>query len=142
MLKTAWIALLALSACFMAVAAAPEDELRQAEKSWAAAVVARDYAGLERIYADQLIYAHSTGAIETKKEYIDRLRTGAQRYDAIDHEKMTVRLYADAAVVHAHVVMKGQSGDRPFNNRLMMLHLWVKQAGRWQLAAHQTTELK
>ncbi|MEK7403858.1 MAG: nuclear transport factor 2 family protein [Acidobacteriota bacterium] len=119
-----------------------EDEIRKAEKAWAAAVVAGDRAALDRILAGQLIYAHSTGVIETKSEYAGRLRAGKQKYEAIEHEKLEVRVYGGAAVAHAHVRMRGRSDARPFNDRLMMLHLWVRQDGRWQLAAHQTTKLE
>jgi len=121
--------------------AAQQEEVHKAEKSWAAAVVARDLAALEHIFHDQLIYAHSSGAVESKGEYIARLRTGAQKYDAIEFQDINLRMHGDAAIVHAHVRMKGQSNNRPFDNRLMMLHLWVKQGGSWHLAAHQTTEL-
>ncbi len=118
-----------------------EEELRQAEKAWAAAVTQRDFATLDRILHDQLIYAHSTGVVETKTQYVGRLRTGAQRYDRIEHEGMTVKLHGDAAVVHAVVRMTGEADTKPFDNRLMMLHLWVRGSGGWRLAAHQTTEL-
>jgi len=122
-------------------AAGPEDEIVKAEKSWAAAVVARDYAALERILHGDLIYAHSTGVIETKGEYVGKLKSNTQRYDVLDHQKTTVKVHGNSAVAHSTVIMKGQSGDRPFDNRLMMIHLWVKESGQWRLAAHQTTQL-
>jgi hypothetical protein len=50
-------------------------------------------------------------------------------------------LHGDAAVAHSIVNMKGVSNGKPFDDHLMMLHVWVKQAGAWQLAAHQTTKL-
>jgi len=137
--------LIVLAAMFLGLAvaweASSEDEIRKAEKGWAAAVTTADYATLEQVLGDQLIYAHSTGVVESKSEYLSRLRKGAQKYDAIEHHGMTVKTYGDAAVVHAKVRMAGKSDGRPFNDRLMMLHLWIKQGGKWQLAAHQTTAL-
>ncbi len=128
--------------CLPAAAGANEDAIRQAEKQWAEAVVARDFTALEKILAPGLIYAHSTGVIETKEEYLGKLRSGRQRYDAIEHEKTTVKVYGDAAVAHSIVVMKGESAGEPFDSRLMMMHFWVKQDGAWRLAAHQTTSLE
>lgn len=127
----------------MPVFAAPsaEDDLRTQEKAWAAAVLARDFAALEKIYADELIYAHSTGAIESKQDYLERLRKGAQRYDGITHEKIRAVSYGDSAVTHSIVRMVGTSNGKPFNDHVMMLHLWVKKGDRWRLAAHQTTKL-
>ncbi len=137
-----WIALVAMLAGAAAGnAAGTEEEIRKAEKAWAVAVTAGDNAALERMLADQLIYAHASGAVETKDEYLKRLRAGAQKYDTVDHQTMTVRMYGEAAVVHANMRMVGTSNQRAFDDRVMMLHLWVKQGPAWRLAAHQTTRL-
>lgn len=121
--------------------AATESDIQKAEKDWAAAVMAQDQAALGQILGDQLIYAHSTGVIETKGQYLSNLRTGAAKYDLIEHQSITVKLYGDAAAAHSIVRMKGTNKDGPFDNKLMMMHLWVKQGGKWRLAAHQTTKL-
>ena len=123
-------------------AAGPADEIAKLEKSWVAAVVARDQGALERMLGDQLIYAHSTGIIDSKTDYLTKLKTGAQNYTGIEHQTMTIKPYGDAAVVHAKVRMTGKNKDGPFDNQLMMMHLWAKQGGRWQLVAHQTTRLQ
>ncbi len=120
---------------------ASEDEIRAAEKAWATAVVRQDFAALDKIYNADLIYAHSTGAVESKKEYMERLRGGAQKYEKVEHQKITIRMHGDAAVAHCHMHMTGMSNGKPFDDRLILLHVWVKQAGRWQLAGHQTTKL-
>jgi len=139
MLRTfAGIALLALAAF---AATAGEEELRQAETGWAAAVQKGDLAALQRILGDRLIYTHSTGVVEDKKEYLERLREGTQKYELIEHASMNIRAYADAGVVASRVRMKGVSNTRLFDDQLLMLHVWVKQGGRWQLVAHQTTKL-
>src|SRR5262249_29733218 len=110
-----------LLACALLAAASPEDDIRKAEKDWAAAVTSRDFPALQRIYADQLIYAHSTGAVESKQQYLERLKTGAQQYDQIEFQDTIIRGYGDSAVAHSHVHITGKSDGRPFDDRLMML---------------------
>ena len=139
MLRT--LTLTALLALAAGLAWASEEELRQAETGWAAAVQKADFAALERILGDRLIYNHSTGVVEDKQQYLGRLRKGLQKYELIEHADMQVRAYGDAGVVSARVRMKGRSDQRLFDDRLIMLHVWVKQGGRWQLVAHQTTKL-
>lgn len=124
------------------LAATPNEEVVNAEKQWAAAVVNRDFPALDQILSDDLIYGHSTGAIESKSVYVGRLRSGVQRYDLIRHKKITVEVFGNAAVAHSIVLMKGTSDGRPFDDKLVMLQVWVKQAGRWRLVAHQTAKLK
>ena len=133
--------ILTILALAPALHAGVEEEIRAAEKNWAAAVVAGDFAEMEKIYHDDLIYAHSTGIIETKGEYLGKLKSGTQKYTAIDHQTTTVAPNGDSAVAHSIVVMKGTNAAGPFDNKLMMMHVWFKQAGRWRLAAHQTTLL-
>ena len=118
-----------------------ESDVLAAEKAWAGAVTAKDFKALNQIYDNSLIYAHSTGAIETKADYMGKLESGAANYTAIEYEKSTVRVHGDAAVAHHIVVMKGTNAAGPFDNRLMMIHTWVKKGGAWRLAAHQTTQI-
>ena len=140
-----WIAvglMVAAAAIVPLVAAGPEDEIVVAEKNWAKAVTTRDFAALDKILNDELIYAHSTGDIQSKSDYLGKLRDGTQKYDVIKHYKTTVNVHGTAAAAHSIVRMTGASTGVPFDNKLMMMHLWVKQGGRWQLAAHQTTKLE
>jgi ketosteroid isomerase-like protein len=121
--------------------ASTEDEIRSAEKAWAVAVKGKNLAALEKIFTAELIYAHATGAIETKQKYLDRLRSGAQRYDSLTHETIKVVPYGDSAVSHSLVRVTGVNSSGPFNDHVMMMHLWVRQGGTWRLAAHQTTKI-
>ncbi len=142
MLRRMLIGTVIVAGLCLPVSAAPgEDAIRAAEKAWAAAVVAQDFAKLDQFLGADLIYAHSTGAVESKQDYLKRLHTGAQKYDAIEYEKTSVHVYGDTAVAHSHLTMRGMSNGAPFNDRLMMMHLWVKNGGQWQLVAHQTTKL-
>jgi ketosteroid isomerase-like protein len=140
-MKTAALAMLVLGAGFGLRAAEPEAEIRKAENAWAKAVVARDWAAVDKILRDKLIYAHATGGIESKKQYLDRVRSGAQQYNTINHENTRVVVYGDSAVTHSIMRMAGTTNGTPFSDHLMMLHVWEKQGGSWRLAAHQTTKL-
>ena len=70
MKRISLILLLTLAGSVCALGADPKDEILEAEKRWAKAVIALDFAALEKIYHDGLIYAHSSGVIETKGEYM------------------------------------------------------------------------
>jgi ketosteroid isomerase-like protein len=124
-----------------ALAAGPEDQIRAAEKSWAAAVTSANLPALEKMLGDRLIYAHSSGVIESKADYIGRLRSGKQKYEVIDQQSITVQIYGNTAVAHSKLRMSGKSDDRLFDDQLMAMHVWVKQGGAWRLVAHQTTKL-
>ena len=125
-----------------ALSAADTDaQIQTAEKSWADATMRGDIAALEGIYSDRLIYAHSTGVVQTKAELIDQLKSGARRYTAVTHERMKVEPYGDSAVSHALARTVGNVDGKPFDDHVMVMHFWVKQGGKWRLAAHQTTKV-
>jgi ketosteroid isomerase-like protein len=104
-------------------------------------VIAGDIAKVDAFLGRDLIYGHASGIVENKDQYMTKLRGGAQRYEAIEYHDMTTKMYGDTAVVHGHVRMAGKTKGEPFNNEVMMLHVWVKRDGRWQLAAHQTAQM-
>ena len=138
-MRHAWLVLILL---VVWPCAAADPDLAGVEKTWAAAVVARDFSALDKMLGAQLIYARATGAIESKQQYLARLRGGAQKYESITRESMRVAPYGDSVVTHSIAWMKGVSNGNPFNDHVMMLHVWVKQRGAWQLVAHQTTKLQ
>jgi ketosteroid isomerase-like protein len=134
--------LLLVFAAALTAYAATEDELIAAEKQWAEAARTNNFAALEQLLAPDLQYRHSTGVVEDKAAYLTALRSKRQKYDDIIHRELLVRVYGgDAAVVTARMNMKGNSKGVPFDDHLLMIHVWVKNGGRWQLAAHQTTRL-
>lgn len=132
--------LLTFTLCAIAYSA-DEQQIITAEKGWAAAVVAKDFARLDAMLTPDLIYAHSTGIIDDKTQYLEKMRTGKQNYAGIEHKSTTVRFHGDAAVAHSQIRMHGTNASGPFNDQLMMMHVWVKSKGKWLLAAHQTTKL-
>lgn len=117
------------------------EEVRQAEGRWIAAIKNKDKAALEAILSKDLVYTHSTGIVEDKNQYIAAVISGNQKYDGVDYEQPAIRVYGTTAVVATKATMSGASKGTPFNNQLRLLHVWVKQAGKWALVAHQTTRL-
>jgi ketosteroid isomerase-like protein len=123
-------------------ASAEEQQILTAEKSWASAVVAKDWAKLDAMLTPDLIYAHSTGIIDDKTSYLQKMKSGKQNYAGVDHKSTTVRMHGDAAVAHSMMRMHGTNAAGPFDDQVMTMHLWVKSKAKWMLAAHQTTKVQ
>lgn len=117
-------------------------EIEGLEKSWVQAVLNRDVAGLDRMLAPDLIYAHASGVVDTKSSYIDKIKLGKQVYRTLEQRNMSVRLHGDAAVAHcwAHVTGVNPAGN--FDDKVMMMHVWSKKPEGWKLVAHQTTKVE
>jgi ketosteroid isomerase-like protein len=124
----------------VAFAQSADNDVRKAEDAWAAAVKAGDTAALDKILSPDLIYTHSTGSVDTKSDYLSKMKAGTQKYTDLQYSGMTVRSWGgDAGVVNAQLRMIGATGGTPFDNTVYVIHVWMKQGGAWKLVAHQTT---
>ncbi len=136
------IAFIALSA-FVAHAQAPavEQAVLQLEKDWVDALVKADTAKLETLYADTLVYTHSSGSVDDKAKYIANMKAGTTKYISIDREDIKANVYGNSAIVtcKATIKLKSNGEDRTIIAR--MIHVYAKLKGRWQMVAHQTTRL-
>jgi ketosteroid isomerase-like protein len=111
------------------------------DKAWVKAVLSKDVAALDRILADKLIYAHASGVIDTKKAYLTKLGSGRQVYKSLDQKIAKVELHGDTALTQSWVRVTGVNQDGPFDDKIMMMHVWLKQNGVWKLAGHQTARV-
>jgi ketosteroid isomerase-like protein len=135
------ILLLATVIAGLLSAASPEDQVREAEQQWAVAGVKADAKALERLLSNDLVYVHSYGLIEGKAEYIQQVRSGARKYDSIDHEAMIVHVSGDTAIVSAKLHLRGANGSTPFDHFVLVMHTWIRRHSRWEMVGHQATAL-
>ena len=82
-------------------------EVEALERQRFEAQVKKDYAFLEKTFADDLIYTHSNGHQNNKTEYLQSIREGKSLYDKIDVEALNVRAYNDGktAVVNGTILI-------------------------------------
>lgn len=80
-------------------------EVEALERQRFEAQVKKDYAVLEKAFADDLVYTHGDGHQNNKAEYIQSIKDGKSQYGKIDVEALNVRLYNDAktAVVNGSI---------------------------------------
>lgn len=99
-----------------------------------------DYAALNKLMADDLIYRHSNGLVDTKQSYIDALKSGKSAYYEINYKDIKVKdLDANTALAFctATFVTKAADGSKQTMD-LLLLHVFRKKGGEWQLVAHQS----
>ena len=122
-------------------AQSPEGDVRKAQEARFAATIKADLAALSGLLADDMTYGHSNSKIETKTEFLDLIKTGHYQYKSIAPREVTSRLYGDVALLGGLADIDVVSGGQPVSVNLRFLEVWVKQGGRWKLAAWQSTRL-
>lgn len=118
-----------------------EDVLRKAEEQFGEAVTKQDYAALEKILADDMIYTHSNGVVDDKAKFIASLKDGTRKYASIQIHEMTVRPFGNTAAVAAKVTMVITARGETAPREMRYLRFWAKQRGQWQLVGHQSVTL-
>lgn len=105
------------------------------------AMVDGDLDALDRLCADELSYAHSSGARDTKEQYFGKVRSGYYDYHRIDHPVERVEVLGDTAVVVGRMTADlSVDGTRKTIDNLS-LAVWTRTAAGWRLLAYAPTRL-
>ena len=119
---------------------AAEQEVRQTIEKYRTALLQKDAATLERIWADDYTFTNGAGEIHSKADRLANLKSGATSLDSISEEEdMKVRVYGNVAVATSRVTIKGQYSGKQTSGQYRSIHVWVKGAAGWQLVANQIT---
>lgn len=114
-------------------------DVKKAEEAWVSAVTKSDSTAAGSLLSEDLVYTHSTGTIDTKSQYLEKMKAGTQKYTSLEYSDQKVRTFGNTAVVNGTIRMQGSTNGVPFDNTVLVTHVWVKQGGDWKLVSHQTT---
>lgn len=127
-----------------AAALTPDQQgVRAAESVWTRALLTADLSALDALLADDLVYVHSSGAIDSEQTFLDSIRRGALRFKAMTLRDSRIRIYEGVGVVNAlyDLVLELRGGTvTPMS--IQYLSIYVKDgSGRWRIVTQQTTRL-
>jgi ketosteroid isomerase-like protein len=100
-----------------------------------------DLATLAELCADEVSYAHSNGARDTKDQYLEKVRSGYYVYHRIDHPVERVEVLGDAAIVVHRMTADLDSGGTRKSIDNLALAVWTRVSGDWRLLAYAPTPL-
>jgi len=141
MLGLAMIGLLAVPVGWAQTQSSTEKELIGVENAWKQAVVKRDGAALQRLYADEYMSVDQEGMTWNKKQDIEIDTAGVSRLSTYKLEDLNVRVYGDVAVVTGRNTATGKVLDSSAKARTRFTDVFIKRDGRWQCVHSQTTPI-
>lgn len=118
-----------------------QKEVLAAMDAWKQAMIGRNRAALEALYASDLSYTHSNGKQENRAEAIEAVVTGNSRIESIELADTSIRVYGKTALVKSKTTLHMNSEGKTGTIVLDVLYVWVKISSRWQLAARQAIRL-
>jgi hypothetical protein len=92
---------------------------------------------LEKIASDKLSYGHSSGLVENKMEFVDKIASGKSDFVTIELSDQQITFSGKIAIVrhkfHATTNDNGKTGEV----RLFILLIFQKENKQWKLLARQ-----
>ena len=105
------------------------------------AQVKQDYAVLDRVLANDLLYSHSNGNVDTKQSYIQSIRDRKSVYDSIEVQEQKVRLYGNTAIINGKCLIKAMNNGETINTTLRYTDVYVRKGKQWQMVTWQSLKL-
>jgi ketosteroid isomerase-like protein len=127
--------LLAMAIPMLMAQSNAEDEVRKAMADKTAAIVHKDAAALNRLYADDYYRISDTGRVMGKADFIKRVMDPSNQEKKVDLSDVKIRVYGDVAVVTGLGAGTFTSKRTPEVHRgpeERFLAVWVKHNGAWQ----------
>src|SRR2546426_12286232 len=113
-----------------------EEELTQTESRL-------DVAGLDRVYADDLMVTAPIGICVDKPAVMSEIRQAAEKaiIGRYDKDDLKVRAFGDTAVSSYRMTAWATVEGTEIKRALCITNVWMKRNGGWQIVARHTASL-
>lgn len=115
--------------------AADEATLFALEARRGEALVKRDRAALEQLFADDLVHVHTTGIQQNKAEIIDYAMHTLQ-FLSVTRQNLTLRFYGnDVAIMNggmANTMCRSDTPEKIVSAEALVTQVWLRVGDSWQ----------
>jgi ketosteroid isomerase-like protein len=118
-------------------------EIDQLEEAWRSAMLKGNSAALDSLLADDYTAITAQGAIQTKEQALDNLRSGALQLSALEISDRKVRIYGSTAVVTSLAELTGSRKDQEITGRYRYTRVYVRNLqGQWKIVSFETSRIQ
>lgn len=124
-------------------AAAIETAIKKLANDHIAAVLKNDTAAMEKLWADNYIFIAQDGAVNTKAQRIESMKSGVSKIDSLTYDEMSVRSNAEGTgtLLIGRLTVKGTNMGKPVDGQMRFTQVWSKTKDGWQAVSGQVTPL-
>lgn len=119
-------------------------EIDKAQAEYRAALFDADITKLAKIWTDDYTFTNGRGIFLSKGDRLNNIKTGATALASIKEKETdrAVKFYGnDTAIITGKVILKAKFSGQSGSGDYRYISVWVKRAGRWQMAANQLTPI-
>ena len=143
--KQAALLMIAALACSFAASSqshSDEDSADNAYRAYVQAWKTKDLAALDKLISPEYAAVNFEGKLSTKEIELATARSDKE-WDAMSVDEIHARIWGDTAIVSGFISAQGKEpGGSSLNARVRFLAMLLKQDGRWQLVATQSSSFK
>jgi ketosteroid isomerase-like protein len=121
----------------------PDEEMVALEAQIRAAQLAADVSALDRLIADELLFAGPDGKLGTKAQDLEAHGSGIIRFREHEPEELRVRrIGADVAITSLRTRLAVELGGGIVSGTYRYLRVWAREDGKtWRVAGGQVSEV-
>ena len=117
------------------------DKVIALDKARMDAMAAKDYAALNDLIGDDLIYTHSSARMDTKSSLIGNMQAGSTVYTSVAPSDVVAQDLGDSVVLTGIARISVMSGGKPNSFGVRFTDVYANRGGRWQMVTWQSTKL-
>lgn len=120
---------------------AAEDSVRAAEYARKQALLTADTVLLSRLTGAEFYEVNRFGQLRTRANNMQEIASGALKLNSVNYDSLSVRVYADVAILTGIADNTGEYRGMPFSGRIRYTRVFVRRDGRWQAVVMQHTPM-
>lgn len=118
-------------------------EIDQMEEAWRTAMLKGNSAALDSLLADDYTAITAKGAIQTKAQALEGLRSGSLQLSDLTISDRKVRIYGSTAVVTSVAELTGSRNDQEISGRYRYTRVYVRNSlGQWKIVSFETSRIQ
>jgi uncharacterized protein (TIGR02246 family) len=105
------------------------------------ALINKDTAALEQIWADDLTFVNPRGEVLTRQQRLENIKTGSTAFKSVDLSDRRVRVYGDTAVATMQVALQAQYSGQEGSGKHRVTIVLSRQKGTWRMVVVHMTPI-
>ncbi len=114
----------------------PEVEVLAANAQIDEGVVKKDMARLEQLYADDFVFTHGSGLVDSKASWLKNIQNPEIRFASRGQDSTKAEMHGDVAILFGRLDIVREQKQQISKYGLWYVRVFVRKNERWQLVSH------
>lgn len=104
------------------------------------AVIKKDVDQLRKLYADDFVFTHGSGVVDSKESWLKDIEKSTARFISRQHDSTTVEVHDNVAIITGRLMVtrEGEKGISKYGIRYVRVYALRKK--QWLLISHRTVK--